>query len=139
MGLAGWGELAQELGYDPKDNSSDGQDGGIGQKIHDFQQWLSGVPGIDEATALSSAIGWIESGRYDMIVFDTAPTGHTLKLLELPKILQIGLDKLESWQATLWGYWEMVRGFTSGSADSSGVKVKVAEKLKAYKASIGRV
>jgi len=135
--LNGWSELALELGYDPSDGKS--EEGGIGEKIHSFQEWLSGVPGIDEATALSSAIEHIESGRYDMIVFDTAPTGHTLKLLELPKILQAGLDKLESWQATLWGYWEMIRGFTSGAADSSGVKVKVAEKLKAYKASIGRV
>eukprot|EP00930_Biecheleria_cincta_P073300 TRINITY_DN60607_c0_g1_i1.p1 TRINITY_DN60607_c0_g1~~TRINITY_DN60607_c0_g1_i1.p1 ORF type:complete len:555 (+),score=127.70 TRINITY_DN60607_c0_g1_i1:32-1696(+) len=135
--LSGWGELAKELGYDPDDNST--ENGGIGEKIHSFQQWLSGVPGIDEATALSSAIAHIESGRYDMIVFDTAPTGHTLKLLELPTILQVGLDKLESWQATLWGYWEMVKGFTSGSGDSSSVKTKVAEKLKEYKASIARV
>jgi len=136
--LSGWGELAKELGYDPDDNSSTENDG-IGEKIYSFQQWLSGVPGIDEATALSSAIAHIESGRYDMIVFDTAPTGHTLKLLELPTILQVGLDKLESWQATLWGYWEMLKGFTSGSGDSGSVKTKVAEKLRAYKASIGRV
>merc|ERR1719335_792864 len=121
--MALWTELAVELGYDPKD---EGKQDGIGGKIHSFQEWLSGIPGIDEATALSSAIEHIESGRYDMIVFDTAPTGHTLKLLELPKILQVGLDKLESWQATLWGYWEMIRGITSGSgSDSSGVKQKV--------------
>lgn len=135
--LSGWAELAVEMGYDP-DKKGD-EDGGIGDKIHAFQEWLSGIPGIDEATALSSAIEHIESGRYDMIVFDTAPTGHTLKLLELPKLLQVGLDKLESWQATLWGYWEMLRGFASGSADSAGVKKKVADKLKDYKASIGRV
>ena len=52
----------------------------------------------------------------DMIVFDTAPTGHTLKLLELPKILQVGLDRLESWQATLWGYWEAIKGIASGGS-----------------------
>merc|ERR1719218_414979 len=132
--LAGWVDLAQELGYDPESKEADGG-GGIGEKIHSFQEWLSGIPGIDEATALSTAIEHIESGRYDMIVFDTAPTGHTLKLLELPTILQVGLDKLESWQATLWGYWEMIRGFTSGSSsDSSGVKERVANKLKEYKA-----
>jgi arsenite-transporting ATPase len=41
-------------------------------------------------TALTSTIEHIESGRYDTIVFDTAPTGHTLKLLQLPAILQAG-------------------------------------------------
>ena len=47
------------------------------------------IPGIDEATALASAINHIESGKYDLIVFDTAPTGHTLKLLALPDIIQV--------------------------------------------------
>ena len=47
------------------------------------------IPGIDEATALASAISHIESGKYDLIVFDTAPTGHTLKLLALPEIIQV--------------------------------------------------
>merc|ERR1719277_844298 len=92
--LATWTELARELGYDPDD--TEGSESSIGGKIYSFQQWLSGIPGIDEATALTSAIEHIESGRYDMIVFDTAPTGHTLKLLELPKILQVGLD---NWKA----------------------------------------
>eukprot|EP00929_Paragymnodinium_shiwhaense_P108860 TRINITY_DN75203_c0_g1_i1.p1 TRINITY_DN75203_c0_g1~~TRINITY_DN75203_c0_g1_i1.p1 ORF type:complete len:625 (+),score=172.20 TRINITY_DN75203_c0_g1_i1:79-1875(+) len=133
-------DLAKELGYDPA--ADDGESGGgIGEKIHSFQEWLRGIPGIDEATALSSAIEHIESGRYDMIVFDTAPTGHTLKLLELPKILQAGLDKLESWQATLWGVWDTLRGLAAGgnSEDNSATKEKVARKLKEYKQSIGRV
>lgn len=136
--LSLWSDLAKELGYDP-DSGDENAEAGIGSKIHSFQEWLSGIPGIDEATALSSAIEHIESGRYDMIVFDTAPTGHTLKLLELPKILQVGIEKLEGWQATLWGYWEMIQNLGSGSGASSGIKEKVATKLKDYKASIGRV
>ncbi len=40
----------------------------------------------DEATAISNVIGFIEEDRYDVVVFDTAPTGHTLKLLNLPKV-----------------------------------------------------
>lgn len=72
------------------------------------------IPGIDEATALAKAIEHIESGKYDLIVFDTAPTGHTLKLLALPEILQAGIEKLESWQSTMWGMWEAVKGMGSG-------------------------
>ncbi|WP_101675680.1 ArsA family ATPase [Alloalcanivorax mobilis] len=46
-------------------------------------------PGAQEA-ALLERIGRLivdESARYDLIVFDTAPTGHTLRLLSLPEIM----------------------------------------------------
>jgi arsenite-transporting ATPase len=107
----------------------------LANRIHDFQEWLSGVPGVDEATALSSVIDLIESGKYDTIVFDTAPTGHTLKLLQLPEIMQAGLSKLESWQSTIWGYWEMVKG----QGQAVDVKREVAQRIRQYKFGIERV
>jgi arsenite-transporting ATPase len=78
--IKAWAEMAKAAGMDE-----------MTEKVKEFQEWLSGVPGIDEATALTSVIGHIEDGSYDTIVFDTAPTGHTLKLLQLPVILQAGL------------------------------------------------
>ena len=36
-------------------------------QVAEFQEWLTGIPGIDEATALSSVIGLIESGRNQYI------------------------------------------------------------------------
>lgn len=112
-----------------------------------FQEWLSGIPGIDEATALSSAINHIESGEYDVIVFDTAPTGHTIKLLQLPAILQAGLDKLEGWTTTIYSYWETFKGAFSSSSDDGAnsnrltakTKKEITEKLHKYKANIQRV
>jgi arsenite-transporting ATPase len=41
-------------------------------------------PCIEEMAAFDKFIRFIESSTYDVIVFDTAPTGHTLRLLDLP-------------------------------------------------------
>eukprot|EP00397_Hematodinium_sp_SG-2012_P033003 GEMP01035202.1.p1 GENE.GEMP01035202.1~~GEMP01035202.1.p1 ORF type:complete len:547 (-),score=132.59 GEMP01035202.1:306-1946(-) len=125
--IKNWAELAETAGIT----------GDMASKISSFQEWLSGVPGIDEASALASAIGHIESGEYDLIVFDTAPTGHTLKLLGLPDILQAGLEKLESWQATLWGYWELVKG--AGNTAAIDAKKQITKRLLKYKHGIGKV
>ncbi|PON68003.1 Arsenical pump ATPase [Trema orientale] len=54
-------------------------------------------PGLDEAIAISKVIQFLESQEYSMftrIVFDTAPTGHTLRLLSLPDFLDRSIGKI---------------------------------------------
>ena len=41
-------------------------------------------PCTEEMAAFDKFIQFIESNQYQTVVFDTAPTGHTLRLLELP-------------------------------------------------------
>jgi arsenite-transporting ATPase len=41
-------------------------------------------PCTEEMAAFDKFIQFIESKEYDVVVFDTAPTGHTLRLLDLP-------------------------------------------------------
>ncbi|KAK6163350.1 hypothetical protein DH2020_000214 [Rehmannia glutinosa] len=61
-------------------------------------------PGLDEALAISKAcimilqvMQFVESQEYNRfrrIVFDTAPTGHTLRLLSLPDFLDASIGKM---------------------------------------------
>ncbi|MHA1860723.1 MAG: ArsA family ATPase, partial [Candidatus Ranarchaeia archaeon] len=44
-------------------------------------------PGMDEALAFTKVLEYMNSKEYDTIIFDTAPTGHTLRLLSLPEIM----------------------------------------------------
>jgi arsenite-transporting ATPase len=138
-----WAELAKEIAV-PGESDTDGEESSnnndMVKKIKQFQEWLSGIPGIDEATALSSAIEHIESNKYDLIVFDTAPTGHTLKLLGMPDILQAGIEKLQGWQSTLWGYWDVLKGLgSSASKNRLHAKEEVAQMLENYKTGIQKV
>eukprot|EP01041_Mallomonas_annulata_P004598 gene4598-9134_t len=88
-----------------------GMMGGLG--LSDLKKELvnmvSGVkdppPGTDEVVALTRVVSMLEEGyttpngnviRFDRIVLDTAPTGHTLRMLTLPVFLQELLGKLRS-------------------------------------------
>jgi arsenite-transporting ATPase len=46
------------------------------------------LPGIDEIAALFEIARFSRVPRYDLIVVDTAPTGHTLRMLAMPQTLQ---------------------------------------------------
>ena len=55
----------------------------------------SALPGMAEVSALLAVHQALHSGRYDRIVVDTAPFGHTLRLFELPAHFRRFLDFLE--------------------------------------------
>jgi arsenite-transporting ATPase len=45
-------------------------------------------PGLDEVMAIVQIMELLEENRYDLIILDTAATGHTVKLLTLPHLLE---------------------------------------------------
>jgi len=44
-------------------------------------------PGLDEVMALNRVMTLLAHDRYDLFILDAAPTGHLLRLLELPEII----------------------------------------------------
>lgn len=44
-------------------------------------------PGVDEIAALSRAVVFLREGDYGLFVLDAAPSGHLIRLLELPALL----------------------------------------------------
>ncbi len=55
--------------------------------------YIGSAPGIDEEFMLDYIAGIVRSGEYDRIVWDTAPAGHTLRLLRMPIIFIEHLDE----------------------------------------------
>jgi arsenite-transporting ATPase len=61
-------------------------------------------PGLDEAMAISKVVQFMQAPEYDKfsrIVFDTAPTGHTLRLLSLPDFLDASIGKILKVQSSV--------------------------------------
>ena len=50
--------------------------------------------GTDEVVALAKIVALVKKGNYDRIVLDTAPTGHTLRMLSTPAFLAELIDRL---------------------------------------------
>ena len=50
----------------------------------DLVDYVALAPGIQEEFMLDFILERIKAGRYDLVIWDTAPAGDTLRLLELP-------------------------------------------------------
>jgi arsenite-transporting ATPase len=63
----------------------------------DISQFLDlSLPGLDELMAFLEISRWIEEDRYACVVVDTAPWGHTLRLLEVPELIGRWLGALDA-------------------------------------------
>jgi arsenite/tail-anchored protein-transporting ATPase len=55
---------------------------------------LSVIPGLDEIFSLTDIKGFVESGEWDVVVVDCAPTAETIRFLSLPDILARYMERL---------------------------------------------
>jgi len=66
------------------------------------------IPGIDEVMGFKMIVDLIEEGKFDKYIVDTAPTGHALRLLTLPELLD---DWIKVMAKMRWKYRYMVTTF----------------------------
>jgi arsenite/tail-anchored protein-transporting ATPase len=55
---------------------------------------LSVIPGLDEIFALTDVKTHVDSGKYDLLVVDCAPTAETLRLLSLPEAMNWYIERI---------------------------------------------
>ena len=55
---------------------------------------LSVIPGLDEIFSLTDVKRHVDSGKYDLLVVDCAPTAETLRLLSLPDAMNWYIERI---------------------------------------------
>jgi len=99
--------------------------------INDF--FSLSLPGLDELMSIIKLMEFLEADKYDVIVLDTAPTGHTIRLLSLPDhmgewlhVLDLMLEK-HRYMASVFSRY--VPDDTDGFIVEMGKKVSALKKL----------
>ena len=58
---------------------------------------------------LNYILGLVESKQFDLVVWDTAPAGHTLRLLHLPQIFLKHLEAATKFYMNIYSYFEKLK------------------------------
>ncbi|KAK4104921.1 anion-transporting ATPase [Parathielavia hyrcaniae] len=124
--LAGQGEADAGMGGDM---------GGMGGMMQDL---AFAIPGIDEAMSFAEVLKQVKSLSYETIIFDTAPTGHTLRFLQFPSVLEKALAKVSQLSNQ---YGPLLNGFlgSNGALPNGQNLGEMMEKLEALRATISEV
>ena len=91
------------------------------------------LPGADEIVALLELRAQVDSGPWDLVVVDCAPTAETLRLLALPEALTWHLEKLMPAQRGL------LRGLRPAAQAAAGLPlpgVQVLDTLRRWRESL---
>lgn len=99
--------------------------------MEDLQELTSmNPPGIDEALALLKMLEFVETEHnYDLIIFDTAPTGHTLRFLSLPETLSGWIGKLIKMRIKFGNMFGAIKRIITREEKKEDNSLKILERL----------
>lgn len=106
-----------------------------GPEVEMASQLMGGLdsmapPGSDEAMAFGKMLEFIGDPNFDRVVFDTAPTGHTLKLLELPDLLDSWLGKMLTLRQRISSMMSGFKAFLGGGMPDEDDSWKMLQQTK---------
>ena len=105
--MGGMGGMGGAAGGDP-----DGEEG--------LGSLLGGtMPGADEAAAMRQLLEYLDDPRFDRVIVDTAPTGHTLRLLQLPEIMDSMIGRVMKLRNRFSGMMDGLKGMFGGGDDDA--------------------
>jgi arsenite-transporting ATPase len=148
-GAAGSDEnpFADDAGAGATDNPFTGGAGGAGDDpmgmgglgdLFGGDSPLSGpMPGADEAAAMQQLLEYLDDPRFERVVVDTAPTGHTLRLLELPEVMDSMAGRLLKMREQFSGLMDGIKGMFgagSGSEKPMAELEDLAERIERLRA-----
>lgn len=91
--------------------------GRVERALTDAMKMLGDAPGVDEFVSLEVLLETMSSDVYDTVVFDTAPTGHTMRLLLLPEMLDGWLGRMLSVRKQLSRVGSVIKRLLPGRPD----------------------
>jgi arsenite/tail-anchored protein-transporting ATPase len=95
---------------------------GSGGMLEGLSDMITEFPGVDESVSFLQMLSLVESLHFDCVVFDTAPTGHTLRLLALPKSIDKLLATFTGLQGSFGPLLSMLGPMMTGGAAAADPK-----------------
>ncbi|KAI9861564.1 MAG: Golgi to ER traffic- protein [Trichoglossum hirsutum] len=108
--------------------------GGMGGMMQDL---AFSIPGVDEAMSFAEVLKQVKSLSYETIIFDTAPTGHTLRFLQFPTVLEKALAKISQLSTQFGPMLSSIMG-TRGGMPGGGLD-EILQKMESLRETIAEV
>ena len=119
-------KLKEQMG---NNNNNNPQQQNLFSQLGNMTGLMTSFPGIDEAIAFSQIVKQVREMNYDIVIFDTAPTGHTLKFLSLPNILKQLITKIIGLQQQLGPMISSMSAMMGQPMDTEKMVVNLKEML----------
>ncbi len=119
--LGGMGDVADAMG-------GMGGMGGMGDMAEDAAEGMADapgdllggtMPGADEAAAMRQLLEYLDDPRFDRVIVDTAPTGHTLRLLQLPELMDSMIGRVIKLRQQFSGMMDGLKGMFGAGDDGA--------------------